>query len=249
MGLQKVLKKHLDGQFDRHLTTATVEQADVTGRVMAFIQSEDFPCVGAKAALVQGNIDFGIYGTLTTDACETSLHLDLREYITELDVEGPTVQSFAAIFLDTPPLSEADFETLLWTRLKGLSSIDEKLKQGWSEDASADPKDAHFSMSLAGHPFFVVGMHPNASRLARRAPYTMLVFNSTIQFNHLREDGRFEKLQKIIRERDLALQGSINPNLSNFGEASDASQYSGRPVNADWQCPVHFKSATSEPEQ
>lgn len=242
MGLQKVLKQHLDGQLDRRLSPATVKQAEVAAQVMAFIQSDDFPCVGAKAALVQGNIDFGIYGTLSNEACETSLHFDLRDYIGELETDGPAVQSFAAIFMDTPPLSEAEFETLLWTRLKGLADIDEEFDQKWSDEASANPHDPHFSMSLAGHPFFVVGMHPNASRLARRSPFTMLVFNSTVQFNQLREDGRFYKLQEIIRERDKALQGSINPNLSEFGEASDASQYSGRPVGSDWECPVHFEA-------
>jgi FPC/CPF motif-containing protein YcgG len=39
--------------------------------------------------------------------------------------------------------------------------------------------------------------------------------------------------------RDLRLQGSLNPNLSDFGKKSDARQYSGRAVEANWKCPFH----------
>lgn len=244
MSSKKVLKNYLDDRLAQG-APATVADTDVAARAMAFIQSDGFPCVGAKAALSQGEIDFRIYGALTDPQCETPLHLDLQEFISELKSEGPIVQSFAAIFIGTPDLTEAQFETSLWNRLKGLSDIDGAMSQSWSEIASSDPYDPHFSMSLAGHPFFVVGLHPNASRLARQAPFAMLVFNSTLQFNRLREDGRFEKLQKIIRERDKELQGSINPNLSEFGDATDASQYSGRKVEPDWRCPVHFETPTS----
>ncbi|MNR56963.1 YqcI/YcgG family protein [compost metagenome] len=50
-------------------------------------------------------------------------------------------------------------------------------------------------------------------------------------------------MQDAIRTRDIALQGSINPVLARFGEASEARQYSGRAVEADWQCPFHSKAA------
>ena len=69
----------------------------------------------------------------------------------------------------------------------------------------------------------------------------MMVLNSNLQFNALKSDGRYTQLQKIIRERDAALQGSINPNLADFGESSEARQYAGRAVESDWECPVKFK--------
>jgi FPC/CPF motif-containing protein YcgG len=37
----------------------------------------------------------------------------------------------------------------------------------------------------------------------------------------------------------MAFQGSINPMLKNFGEGSEASQYSGRAVSDTWACPFH----------
>ncbi len=48
---------------------------------------------------------------------------------------------------------------------------------------------------------------------------------------------RFDRMQAVIRERELALQGSLNANLSNFGEQSEARQYSGRRVEVGWRCP------------
>lgn len=73
--------------------------------------------------------------------------------------------------------------------------------------------------------------------MARRLPSPALVFNSHRQFDRLRADGRYAKMQAATRERDIALQGSINPNLADHGEASEARQYSGRAVDADWICP------------
>ena len=45
----------------------------------------------------------------------------------------------------------------------------------------------------------------------------------------------------MIRARDMAFQGSLNPVLKNFGESSEARQYSGRAVPDDWKCPFHAK--------
>jgi FPC/CPF motif-containing protein YcgG len=57
----------------------------------------------------------------------------------------------------------------------------------------------------------------------------------------LRADGRFLKMQTATRKRDIELQGSINPNLADFGMAGEARQYSGRKVGPEWKCPFRFK--------
>ncbi len=67
------------------------------------------------------------------------------------------------------------------------------------------------------------------------------MFNSHLQFEKLRSDGRFDKMKEIIRNRDEALAGSINPMLSDHGEASEARQYSGRAVEPEWKCPFAHK--------
>jgi FPC/CPF motif-containing protein YcgG len=46
-------------------------------------------------------------------------------------------------------------------------------------------------------------------------------------------------MQRATRKRDIALQGSLNPNLADFGTAPETRQYSGRPVGPDWRCPFH----------
>jgi uncharacterized protein len=109
-----------------------------------------------------------------------------------------------------------------------------------ADDVSNDVDSAQFSLSMAGHPFFVIGLHAHASRLARRFSHPVLVFNSHRQFEKLREDGRYGKMQSAIRLRDIELQGSLNPNLADFGEGSEARQYSGREVEAGWRCPFDF---------
>jgi FPC/CPF motif-containing protein YcgG len=86
-------------------------------------------------------------------------------------------------------------------------------------------------------------MHANSSRDARRFPWPTLIFNPHEQFERLRSDGKWKHMQETIRQRDVQLQGSINPMLSDFGEQSEARQYSGRPVEEDWRAP--FKAAGS----
>src|SRR5690606_216072 len=75
-----------------------------------------------------------------------------------------------------------------------------------------------------------------------RFPWPALVFNSHRQFEQLRADGRYRKMQGVIRERDRALQGDINPNLADFGDISEARQYSGRATEPGWQCPLRVRT-------
>lgn len=62
------------------------------------------------------------------------------------------------------------------------------------------------------------------------------------QFEQLRADGRYRRMQAAIRERDMALQGSINPSLADFGATAEACQYSGRKVGAQWTCPLRIRN-------
>lgn len=117
----------------------------------------------------------------------------------------------------------------------------------WDPEASANPDDPHFSYSFGGRAFFVVGMHPNSSRLARRFAWPALVFNARYQFERLREEGRFTHLRDAIRARKVALQGSLNPNQSDHGEDTEARQYSGRPAEPDWWCPFHAGASKRSP--
>jgi FPC/CPF motif-containing protein YcgG len=123
-----------------------------------------------------------------------------------------------------------------------LSNKDAWLGQTPDPRVSSDPGDPHFSLSFGGEGFFVVGLHPNASRPARAFERPALVFNLHDQFEQLREQGRYEKLRTSIIDRDLHLAGDENPMLARYGSDSEARQYSGREVGADWACPFHRRA-------
>ncbi len=148
--------------------------------------------------------------------------------------------TFVAIFDDPSIRSEVHFEQLLWRQLDALHRVD---AHPWTPTASSDPSDNNFGFSFGGVAFFVVGMHPLSARQARRFARPTLVFNDHRQFDQLRAQGSFPKMQRVIRERDEVWQGTANPMLADFGTASEARQYSGRAVPASWKCPFHPKSS------
>ncbi|GJE37005.1 FPC/CPF motif-containing protein YcgG [Methylobacterium persicinum] len=148
-------------------------------------------------------------------------------------------QSFAVVFEGPDRISEEAFEASLWARAQSLSDKDSWLGQPYDETVVDDPDNPHFSLSFGGEAFFVVGLHPGASRPARRFGSPVMVFNLHAQFERLRAEGRYEKLRASILQRDEALAGSVNPMLARHGESSEARQYSGRQVGADWRCPFN----------
>jgi len=112
----------------------------------------------------------------------------------------------------------------------------------WAEGVAREPNSPDFSFSVGGAAYFVVGLHPGASRAARRFCRPALIFNPHEQFERLRADGRYYALQSIIREREIATHGSINPMLSDFGSGREAAQYSGRHVDEGWTCPLKVRT-------
>jgi FPC/CPF motif-containing protein YcgG len=151
-------------------------------------------------------------------------------------VPGSEYATFVAIFEQPQSLDELQFENLLWQQLRALHQHD-AAHFGWDPNVRSDPADPHFSFSFGGQALYVIGLHANSSREARRFPWPALVFNPHEQFQRLRADGKWKRMQETIRSRDLELQGSINPMLSDFGEQSEARQYSGRAVEENWRAP------------
>ncbi|MCE7032906.1 YqcI/YcgG family protein [Lysobacter sp. GX 14042] len=206
-----------------------------------FVGAGGFPCVGAKAALGKDAIEVHQFAPFGERGNDAPLHDRLRAFATKVAAtgqEGRVMHSFVALFDGPHDTGEQRFEGLLWAQLQRLHALDLRRGIPWAEDVSRDPDDPRFSMSVAGHPFFVIGLHPGASRVARRFAVPALVFNPHRQFERLRADGRYGKMQAATRGRDVALQGSINPNLADFGAASEARQYSGRAVEPGWKCPL-----------
>ena len=204
-------------------------------RFLDRVSRPDFPCVGAKSAASQEGIEFFEAGDLREAGADRALLAKLQGFSARAPADALFV-SFVAIFAGTPKLPEAEFEAALWQRLQALQALDAR-GFAWDPTVSCDPASPEFSMSFGGRAFYIVGLHPGAHRRARRVPFAALVFNLHSQFETLREDGRYEKLRAAITQRDIAYSGSRNPMMKVHGEASEARQYSGRLVGADWRCP------------
>lgn len=204
-----------------------------------FVRDKDFPCVGAKAALSKGTLELLICRSISSSWDDLRMHDKLMHWAQAYQEAPGLFRSLAFIFEDETALDEQEFEAAMWQRLQSLADKDAWLDVPYDQSVSSDPDDPHFSLSFGGKAFFAVGLHPNASRPARRFERAVIVLNLHDQFEQLRAEGRYETIRKTILARDEHLAGSINPMLARHGESSEAAQYSGRHVGADWKCPFH----------
>lgn len=199
-----------------------------------FIVGQNHPCVMAQTVFSMDKVDFRVYENFGSRETAKALLSDLKGYIAKYDFDSPDFFTFIATFEGRKNLTEEHFEGLLWQQLELLHEVDD---QPWDPTVSNDPANPNFSFSIGGKAFYLVGLHPNSSRNARQSPLPTIAFNLHWQFEKLREMGAFTNVREKIRERDLELQGSNNPMLEDFGEKSEARQYSGRKVGEAWKCP------------
>lgn len=202
----------------------------------ALVLNPKFTCVATKSAINHGAYRMGVYRALATPAATAGLAYDLYHFVQEQPSLSDGFSTFVAGFTGPTIVDEQDFERLLWAQLQALHDLDHP-NHAWDATVSSDPGDNDFSFSFAGRAFFLVRLHAGSSRWTRRFAWPTLVSNAHAQFEQLRADERYERMQHVIRERDRALQGSINTNLSYFGQRSEARQYSGHPVEDGWKCP------------
>jgi len=205
----------------------------------AFVRDKGFPCVGAKSALAHGTLKTVVCWSVESAWDDVRIHRELLNWAFEYRDDPGLFRSIAFIFAQpTPePISEERFEKAMWERIQSLADKDAWLQQPYDARVSSDPESPHFSLSFGGEGFFAIGMHPNASRPARRFECPVLVFNLHDQFEQLRDQGKYEGIRETIIARDTKLAGSANPMLARHGASSEAAQYSGRLVSSDWRCP------------
>ena len=218
-------------------------QADLEAMMKAHVEAVAFPCVGAKAALAKGTLNVLACNRIDSAWDDLRIHDGLVRFAADYREAPELFRSFAVVFDGPEDFDEPAFERALWARVQSLSDKDVWRGQEYDARVSHDPGDPHFSLSFGGEAFFVVGLHPNASRPARRFAKPTLVFNLHDQFELLRAQGKYEGLREKILVRDEALAGSRNPMLARHGELSEARQYSGRAVDDGWACPFHYAGA------
>ena len=202
----------------------------------AQLEDKAFPCVAAKAALVKKQLKVMVAGHMACPNEDKEILDFIYNFIKEYRKSDKLFHSAVVIFPDTKIYSEEMFEQLFWNRLQALADADAE-KYNYDERVDPNPESENFSFSLGEEAFFVIGLHPASSREARRFGCPAIVFNPHAQFEQLRVNNQYQKMKNIVRKRDIALSGSINPMLNDFGESSEVYQYTGRRYNNSWKCP------------
>jgi FPC/CPF motif-containing protein YcgG len=208
-----------------------IDDANAARVFRSIVADTGYPCLGARSVFNQRRATVRGYPRLGTVESARQLLPDLLRFSRSIDLtEG--FASFVAVFRPDGCTDEMAFERRLWRQLEAIHELD---TEPWDGSVSDDPADPHFAFSAGGTAYFVIGLHPGASRPARRAPQSILVFNPHQQFECLRASGRFDRMRDTIRRRDLAANGSINPMVADHGHISEACQYSGRRVDDGWR--------------
>lgn len=223
-----------------------IDEAEIKQAFEDFISDQAFPCVGAKSAMARGTLKVVPCWSIESGWDDVKIHRALLDWAYEYKRDPSLFRSIAFVFAGPPPADEHAFEIALWERLQSLSDKDAWAEQPYDPRVSPDPENPHFSLSFGGEAFFAVGLHPHASRPARRFRHAVIVLNLHDQFEQLRAQGRYEGIRAKIIARDVAMAGSANPMLARHGVSSEALQYSGRAVGTDWRCP--FQDPRSLPD-
>lgn len=215
------------------------EKKKIEQKYRSFVVDKKHPCIMANAVFSLNQYHLEVLDDMGSDEVIEPILKAIENYLEQYDFESNEFETLILCFKNNKFSNERAFERALWNLLQRLHDGDD---QEWDETVSDDPESPDFSFSLKGRAFYVIGMFPGSSRMARRAPYPTLVLNLHWQFERLREMGTYQAVKKRIRNRDKKLQGTINPVLKDFGQDSEAKQYSGRAVEQEWKCPFHVKS-------
>ncbi|RYF99664.1 MAG: YqcI/YcgG family protein [Chitinophagaceae bacterium] len=208
------------------------------------VADKQFPCIAARSALNHNQIKFINATHIGCPHDDLRILNELYQFTDNYRLNDQNFHSAVVLFDQPLELSEEQFDRFMWRRLQALHELD---KQNYPYDhrVDPDPSSKDFSFSLKEEAYFIIGMHPGSARPARRFKTPALVFNPHAQFEKLRTEHRYEKIQQVIRKRDLSFSGSLNPMLSDFGDSSEVLQYSGINYPRDWKCPLNISAKTS----
>jgi FPC/CPF motif-containing protein YcgG len=212
---------------------------------LSFLEAKDFPCIAAKAAHERHLIKCMVAGNMACPKDDTAILFFLYDFVDAYRNSNEMYNSAAIIFTGPQIVNEEMFDTLLWQRLQALEMLDAE-NYKYDNRVEADPVSAKFSFSIKEEAFYIIGLHAASSRQARRFNHPTLVFNPHAQFEQLRASSKYDVMKSTVRKRDIAFSGSVNPMLQDFGDASEAFQYSGRKYDDSWKCPLKITHATTK---
>jgi uncharacterized protein len=222
----------------------TIEQQAIIREYEAFLSNKEFPCVAAKAAMARQHIECMVADHMACPKDDVAILQFLYNFVDMYRGAEGSFYSAAVIFTGPTTVTENLFDQFLWQRLQALHNLDNRT-YAFDKRVGNDPSAARFSFSLKEEAFFIIGLHPASSRPARRFRYPALAFNPHAQFEKLRQANQYEKMKRVVRQRDESFSGNINPMLADFGDASEVYQYSGQVYDNNWQCPLTIHHGTT----
>lgn len=190
-----------------------------------FILDKNFPCIMAKSVIKTGHMQ--VLRVKNAPESVNEVLGQLYSFIDDYREHPKKLRSFIVVLDDEKALDFEHYEKVFWEFLSRMS-IEDKKRYPHDPRVSDDPQHADFSYSIKSEAFFILALHPNSPRFARRFLKPAIVFNLHQQFEQMREKGVFTKIRNLIRMKDKLLQGSINPMLTDFGESSEIFQYLGK---------------------
>lgn len=191
-----------------------------------FILQPSFPCIMAKSVINQGFFHTFSLPDLSKESVKNALD-KMYDFISEMQAKNVNLSSCAIVLEDESLKDFNVFESKFWEFLKELNIIDKKFYKP-DPEVDSDPSSSNFSYSIKSESFFIIALHPDSPRWARRFKYPSIVFNPHKQFEKMRKNGTYLKVRDLIRKKDKLLQGCENSMLQNFGEKSEVYQYLGK---------------------
>ncbi|MFE0154546.1 guanitoxin biosynthesis heme-dependent pre-guanitoxin N-hydroxylase GntA [Nonomuraea sp. NPDC059007] len=238
---------YVDGQLVKICPHDTATDTDpftklAHAQFRAMMLSEAYTCVGGASAVRQARYRFGVFPELASPEGVGECAASLRAFLEEFPEKENPVAVFVAVFRGPVIDGEDAFERLLWQHLQGLHDGD--TQPPWWDPDDRDAWDDELGFVFSGRNFFVVGLHPAASRHSRVFAWPTLVFNTLSHMRPLEQAGQFQRMQSKIRVRDERLQGSPSPTLT----LRQVAQFSGRSVGPDWEFPLRPREEQPDPE-
>ena len=227
------------------LVNNDIDKQIIIKEYKCFLADKEFPCIAAKAALAKEQAKCFVAGNMACPKDDVDILHFLYDFVDGYRASKDFYHSAAIIFTSPHINNEELFDELLWQRLQALEILDAK-DNAYDNRVEADTASAKFSFSINEEALYVIGLHPLSSRQSRQFKYPALVFNPHAQFETLKQSSKYESMKNAVRKRDIALSGSINPMLKDFGESSEVYQYSGREYDETWQCPLKITHAATK---
>lgn len=209
---------------------------------LEFLGAKEYPCVAAKAALSRSQIQCMVAGDMTKSDSDRKILNFIYHFVDHYRESTKPYHSACIIFPRPELFDEEMFDKLLWVRLNALAVLD---KENFSHDprVDSDPHSRRFSFSLKEEAFFIIGLNPLSPRKSRSFKYPSIVFNPHQEFERLRRTNKYDQMKRTVRKRDAIFSGSVNPMLTDFGDASEVFQYTGIQHKTGWVCPLKHNNS------